>query len=674
MKRIITVLLLLISCSTFAQSKKLWLHYADQYYKAKDYSSALNYYLKTLDDTSVMNLQIRPYEPEISNQKLGQLKNKQGSEVPMRSYVLHRIAMCQKYIFDYSAAIPSFKNSLTTGHFPEDEYFLGYSYMQIKEYDTAVIHFEKYLQNDKRTDSLAKCADRDMIGCYYAKDVNNVKSEVIITMLDTSSVNKGTSNFAAIYWDGYEKIIFTSARTGGVLLDPEKQQSEYLCDLYWAEKNEAGWSTPRNFGRPVNTGLHDGAGSMSIDGFMYFTRWSDLNRNDVNIYEARMMNNMFFEAYKLDSSVNVPGYQSKNPFISMDGKQLFYSSNRPGGSGGFDIWVCDIDENGHPVNPRNLGPTINSEYDEVTPFLHHVSSTLFFSSNGHNSTGGLDIFKSYYNPDDSTYATPGNIGLPFNSPQDDAYFTADRFLKHGYFSSDREPCDGGHCYDIYEFTNSPIAFKLTGFVYNAETDDIIPNALLTFNDVNGQDEPIFLTTDENGFYSQDLKQEQELFIKAKKTKFFADAATVTTFGLTESKTLEQDFFLRPIPAGEIEIPGIEYDFNKATLRPKSKEILDQLYDFLMLNNDLVVEIKSHTDCRGSDAYNMKLSQERAQSCVDYLISKGIARERLIPQGYGETEPLFKCDDIEAIKKSDPDKYEEQHQRNRRTAFRVLKQS
>lgn len=674
MKKIFTLLFLFVSVCSFSQSKKLWLYHADKYYKAKDFASALTYYSQALDDTSIMSIQIRPYEPELSNQKLGSTKDGSDKKVPLRDYILHRIAMCHKNTFDYKQSVVSFKRSLTTGSFPEDQYYLAYSYMQLKSYDTAIVEFEKYTQSDRKTDSLAKCAERDMIGSYFAIDKANMKEEVIVNILDTATINKGTSNFAAIYWGGYEKLIFSSAREGGVLFDPEKQQSEFLCDLYWAERTENSWTNPKNFGRPVNTGQHEGAGTMSIDNFLYFTRWSDIRRNEQNIYQARMMNGLFFEAYRLDTNVNVVGYKSIHPFITMDGKQLFFSSNRPGGLGGMDIWVCDLDEDGHPHNPRNLGPTINTPYDEVTPFLHNVSSTLFFSSNGHNSTGGLDIYKSYYNIDDEVYHSPVNIGLPFNSPQDDAYFVADRFLKHGYFSSDREPCEGGHCYDIYEFTNSPIAFKLQGFVYNAETEDIMPGVLLTFNDVSGEAEPIFLTTDDNGFYSIDLKQEQELFIKAKKTKFFADAASVTTFGLTESKTLEQDFYLRPIPTGEIEIPGIEYDFDKATLRPKSKEILDQLYDFLQLNNDLVVEIKSHTDCRGGDAYNLKLSQDRAQSCVDYLISKGISKERLVPQGYGETEPLFKCEDIEALKKTDPDKFEEQHQRNRRTAFRVVKQS
>lgn len=675
MKRILTLFLFfLVSTLAMGQSKKLWLYYADNFYKGKDYFSALNYYQKALDDTSIMELKVRPYEPDLMNLPM-KSEIKQGERtVPLRDYVLHRIAMCHKQSFDYPASVGSFTTSKATGSYPEDQYYLAYSYMQLKNYDTAVIEFEKYLQLDTKSDSLTKCTERDMIGCYFAKDLANMKEEVRIRMLDTATINKGTANFAASFWGTADKIIFTSAREGGVLIDPEKQQSEYLCDLYWSErKGEEAWSAPKNFGRPVNTAQHDGAGAISVDEFLYFTRWSDTRRKEQTIFKARMMNGMFFEAYRMDSSVNIGGYRSVHPFVTIDGKLLYFSSDRPGGLGGLDIWVCDLDEEGNPSNPRNLGPSINTPYDEVTPFFHHVSSTLFFSSNGHNSTGGLDIFKSYYNIDEEVFNSAVNIGMPFNSPQDDAYFTADRFLKHGYFSSDREECKGGHCYDIYEFYNSPIAFKLSGFAYNAETDEILPNTLLTFNDVSGEAEPLFVTTDENGFYSIDLKQEQELFIKAKKSKFFADAATVSTFGLTESTDLEQDFFLRPIPTGEIEIPGIEYDYDKATLRPKSKEILDQLYDFLVLNNDLVVEIKSHTDCRGNDAYNMRLSKDRAKSCVDYLISKGIPKERLVPQGYGESEPLFTCEEIETYKKSDRAKFEEMHQRNRRTAFRVMKQ-
>jgi OOP family OmpA-OmpF porin len=676
MKRIFTILFVTTSLFSLAQSKKIWLGYADKYYKAQDYFSALNYYMKVLDDTSVMEIQVRPYEAELVNQKLTQkMAENKNLTVPLEHYVLHQIAMCYKKSFDYNHAVGWFGRSTKTGSYPEDNYFLGYAYMQIKNYDSAVVHFESYVQGDGKTDSLTKCAERDMVGCFFAKDINNVKQEVKVHMLDTATINKGTANFGVTYWNGEpDRLIYTSARHGGIVYDPERQQSEYLCDIWWIEKSgDSTFNAPKNFGRPVNTGWHEGGACLTIDEYMYFTRWTDSKKNEQSIFIAKMMNGLFFEAYKLDTTVNIPGHRSIHPCVSPDGTKLFFASDRPGGLGGLDIWVCAIDEEGKLSQPKNLGEPINTSGDEVTPFFHLTSSTLYFSSSGHQSTGGLDIFKSSYNLDDSIYATPVNIGLPFNSEKDDAYFIADRFLKHGYLSSDREDCESGHCYDIYEFTNTDISFKVQGFVYNSETDEIIPNALVTFKDVNLDEEPLFVTTDENGFYTFQLKQEQEVFLKAKKTKFFADAASINTFGLTESATLEQDFYLRPIPTGEIEIPGIEYDFNKATLRPKSKEILDQLYDFLMLNNDLVVEIKSHTDCRGGDDYNLKLSQERAKSCVDYLISKGIPKERLVPQGYGETEPLFKCEEIEQFKNTDKAKFEEMHQRNRRTAFRVTKQ-
>lgn len=673
MKRVLTVLFLAISLTGYSQSKKLWLYNADNYFKVKDYASALTYYLKVLDDTSIREIKVYPYETELVNQKLKTNKKEleKTKQVPLEHYVRHRIALCYQRTFDYSHAKSAFQTSLANNSYPEDQYLLAYSMMQLKEFEPAVLEFEKYLTHPQKTDSLSKAAQRDMVGCYFALDIANTKPNVIIKMADTATVNKGTSNFAAMYWGGTHKLVFTSAREGGVLIDPEKQQSEYICDLWWTEKeSDTSYSVPQNFGRPVNTALHEAAGLFTIDELLFFTRWSDNKRDEQYICMAKMMNGLFFEAYKIDTSVNVKGYKSVQPFVSMDGTQLFFSSNRPGGFGGMDIWVCALDENGKPGKAKNLGPSINTEYDEVTPFVHAISSTLYFSSNGHNSTGGLDIYKSYYDIDAEVYNTAVNLGLPFNSTKDDAYFIADRFIKTGYFSSDREDCPTGHCYDIYEFKNSDIEFNLSGYAYNQETGDILPNVLLTFSDVNGNDEVFFISTDDDGFYKTPLKQEQELFIKAKKNKYFADAAVVNTYGLTESTSLIQDFELRPIPTDEIDIEGIEYDYDKATLRPKSKEVLDKLYDFLVLNDNLTVEIQSYTDCRGNDAYNMRLSQARAKSCVDYLVSKGIARERLIPKGFGETEPLFICEDIEAFKKTDKAKFEEMHQRNRRTAFKV----
>lgn len=170
--------------------------------------------------------------------------------------------------------------------------------------------------------------------------------------------------------------------------------------------------------------------------------------------------------------------------------------------------------------------------------------------------------------------------------------------------------------------------------------------------------------------SSELKYDREYFMKAQKNKYFADAASVATKGKTETTHFEQDFFLNKIPDSEIEIEGIEYDFDKATLRPKSKENLDKIVDLLNLNDNLSIMINSHTDSRGSDEYNLRLSQSRAQSCVDYLISKGIKKERLIAKGWGETDPLIKQDAIDQmVPKSE--EFEAAHQKNRRTAFKVV---
>ncbi len=465
-------------------------------------------------------------------------------------------------------------------------------------------------------------------------------------------------------------MIFTSARRGGVVTDPEKQDSRYFCDLYYTVLEDTIWQRPVNFGRPVNTSLHEGAGVFTPEEVMLFTRWSDNNRNEAFIYMARTTGGKFYEAMKLGTNINMPGYKSHQPYVTSDGKTLFFSSNRPGGKGGFDIWTANIDENGFVGDAKNLGDVINTEADEVSPFFQEISSTLFFSSNGHTGLGGLDIFKSSLNVDDSVFRLPVNLNQPLNSSQDDAYFISDRFGKKGFFASDRKDCEGGHCYNIYEYENDPIKFDLDGHVYDAETNDPIPSALVTIRDVHDGDEPFFVVTDDEGYYKTDLKANFEYFLKAQKSKYFGKSASVATRGLTESKHFEENFYLEKIPEGDIEIEGVEYDFDRTTLRPKSMEVLDKIVDLLKINDNLSIELSSHTDSRGSDLYNLRLSQGRAQSCVDYLIANGISKRRLIARGYGELRPIIPQDVIDQMTPKSPE-FEAAHQKNRRTAFRII---
>ncbi len=676
-KFILATCFILTSLGAFSQSKKLWLMYADDAYKKKDYATAISYYSKVIDDTTVLDILVMPYEVTLVNLPMKDLKDtskvKKGKTVKVSKYdyILHQLGHAYQKNADYHHALIYLKKSMDRGVYTDDEYYYAVALMQLQRYTDAMNEFESYTGSSYKTDSLTKQAQHQMASCFYAQDsVNNLHKQVRVRLMDTAIVNKGSANFAPMFYGSPTKLIFTSARKGGVVNNPEKQDSKYLCDLWWTEQHDGVWDRPVNFGRPVNSGLHEGAGIMSVDEILFLTRWSDANKDEVFIYMAKMADGKFFECYKLDKNVNITGFKSMHPYITFDGTRLYFSSNRPGGYGGLDIWYVNIDENGHTSEPHNAGRSVNTTGDEISPFFHQMSSTLFFSSTGHPGMGGLDIFKSSYNVDDTTFAMAKNLGQPFNSSKDDAYMIMERTQTKGYFSSDREDCPDGHCYDIYEFDNEPIEFSIAGTVFDANTNMPIPSALVTIKDVHGETEPLLLITDEKGYYFTPLEPDKEYFFKAQKTKYFADAASYATKGKTETthKT-EFDFFLNMIPGGDVVIEGIEYDLDKATLRPKSKEILDNIYNMHKLNENISIEINSHTDTRGSDVYNQKLSQARAQSCVDYLISKGIHKERLIPKGYGETKPLIS--DAEIAKFATKDEQEEQHQHNRRTAFRVI---
>jgi len=692
MKKLFFILFFALPIVSNAQARKVWLYHADNFFEKEDYHNALINYQKALSDSVGIESLTIPYDVDIAKLKIKdkELEIEENREVPMKDYLQHQIATCYTRTFDYSKAVQSFETTSTFKSFPEDLYNYAVAKMNVNQHEDAIKLFEQYIKSENYSDSLLRSAQLLITGCYYALDDSNVKTEVYVKQMDTTVFNKGTSAFAPMFFGSEDKLMFSSARPGGVILDPKKQQSEFLCDIYWTEKSENGeWKTATNFGRPLNSAQHDASGFFSDKNIIYYNRWNDVNPKEQSIHLARMVDFKFYESFKLPASVNVPGYKSINPFISMDGKTMYFASDRPGGQGGLDIWTIALDETGNVVGEAtNLGRPVNSELDEQSPFMHEISSTLFFSSKGHNSIGGLDIFKSAYNKENKSFEQPINLGLPINSSKDDAYLIWDDLLEVGYFASDREDCPNGHCYDIYEVTNEPIQIALEGYVYDIETEEILPNATITFKDVEFKVEPFTLKSDASGYYYTKLGQNQEYFIKTTLPKYFADASSVNTKPITVTTTLQQDFYLRPIPTDEIEIDGIEYDLNSSNLRPISKEILDELHEFLDLNNNLVVEISSHTDYRGTDKYNQWLSEKRAKSCVDYLISKGVSKDRLIATGYGESQPNYLKDgDKKPIldengkriiltpefidAESDLELVDVYHQKNRRTSFRVV---
>ncbi|MCO5259514.1 MAG: OmpA family protein [Crocinitomicaceae bacterium] len=687
MKKILFILFYLTAFSGFSQSKMVWLNTADKCFEKKDYYNALIYYQKVVDDTIALKSDILPYEVQLANRTLSK-KIKGDRKVTLEEYTHHQIAMCHQLTYDYKRAETQFEKTYQSKGYPNDAFYYGSALKNNEKYSKAIDILEAYVRSNPSSDSLVELAIASIQGCNFILNDAKAKTEAIVRLADTSVFNKGTSSFAVSYFGGYNRLMFTSARPGGVILKPE-QQSEYLCDVYWTEKDEHGkWKSATNFGRPMNSAQHDAASTVNNTNTIFYTRWSDDNKKEQSIYLARMFDFKFFEAYKLDERVNVAGYSSIQPNITLDGKTLYFSSNRPGGYGGMDIWKIELDTLGNIVGEaENLGPKINSNADEITPFFHDATSTLFYSSNGFNSIGGFDVFKSDYDAEKHTFSIPANMGTPINSSYDDTYLIFDSKLDKGFLSSDREPCEFGHCYNIYEISNSEIVVSLEGNSYVKGTEKILPNTTVTIKDVKGVANNYNLVTDENGYYKVNITIGEEIFLKAQKEGYFADAGVINTESITESMVLRQDFYLDKIPEREIRIDGIEYDFDSDKLRPESKEKLDIIAKFLELNDNLVVEINSHTDYRGSDKYNLNLSKRRAQSCVNYLIENGIDKNRLIPRGYGESDPTIYIDeDRKPILDSEgheiiltekyiltlsPDEQERTNQLNRRTAFKVV---
>jgi len=662
--KLILTFLIIVSFA-FGQSKSEWLEYADEAFTNQDYTTAADFYLKVLDTTQTTPLGgVYPYEVKHFYQSKKKTETDSSSaglseEAQKTNYFVSQLAESYRLSHQYEKAELWYKKAVELSPANTDKR-VWYAEMLIRNlnYLQASKELELYMSANEGKDSpLLKKADMLMFSCELAMSEGNKKNdENVVSELD-SNINRGVSSFAPAFGTEAGSIFFTTSVLGRK--GKELNQS-WNCDIFKANIEGSGFEGISPVTGPINTFDHEGTAVLSPDkSKMYFTRWDNENK-EIAIYVSRFLNGMPLQPMKLNENVNLTGFKSMQPAFSEDGAIMYFSSDRPGGKGKMDLWFCRIDEFGNTGEPVNLA-AINTPDDEVSPFLNPATKTLYFSSRGHIGFGGLDIFKAYAS--DTLFISPRNLGLPINSSGDDSYFIIDEQELNGYFTSDRKVCTHcptSNCYKIYSLKNKPVKFTVSGKVYNQETKKPIPNALVAFEDVKGLFDEFFVITDENGYYSQLLHEDMEIYLKAQKVKYFADAGTITTKGLKVSTDLVKDFYLKQIPSGDIVIPGIEYDYDKATLRPASKKIIDELVEFFQLNSNIIIEISSHTDARGSDEYNYKLSHERAKSVVDYLVSKGIEAERLKPQGYGETKLLV----VDA-------KNEEEHQKNRRTAFRIL---
>lgn len=684
MKIFIIGLLILTSGASFSQlSVSEMLRYGDLAYDQKNYASAAHFYEMVVDENpKVDRISSHPYafsvytgaskKPSKNDSTVSELTTDiDYNEI----YATHMVADCYRLMNNYSAAHDWYILALQMNwggaydEFALDRYWYANILMNLGKYNVAIEELNTFLlDTPEPTDDVAYYTYRakDLINnCKFAQSSKSKNLDVSIKKGD-SLLNNGTSSFGAFYYDN-TTLLISSARSSSTPDKERKIESSLLSDVFTIRNTDDGWEGAIGINAPVSTSEHEGAATIGDDKkTMFYTKWYVDNTKLSEIYVTKYFVDRWMKPQVLGDAVNEKGYSSQHPCITKDGKLMFFASDRPGGQGGMDIWMCEIDRKGMPSNPINLGPTVNTPEDEITPFFHEGTQVLYFSSKGHKNIGGFDIFKSKFNMGQKYAAKPENMGIPINSPMNDNYFVLDDLQKGGYFTSNKDncvDCEASNCNQIYSFTKNENNFTLSGYVFDFDTDMEIPYANITVKDVLGEFEPYTFQTDSTGYYEIPMAPEMHIFVKSQKLEYLADANVQSTIGLHESEYFTLDFYLKLIPYEEIAIPGILYDYDKATLRPESMVVLDSLVDFLNINDNLIVEISAHTDEQGSGGYNIKLSQKRAESVVSYLIESGIPESRLVAKGYGETIPIVKNAETE-----------EDHQKNRRTSFRILSEN
>jgi peptidoglycan-associated lipoprotein len=541
--------------------------------------------------------------------------------------------------------------------------------MQNGRYDEALVEYQKYVA-EKPSDPRGKLGIEaaEKAQQWADKPQNYIVEPVVL-------INSEFYDYGQAFADKKNnELIFTSTREGSVGSDMSEVTGDNFSDLYYTKRDNKGkWSEPVLVeGEEVNTEASEGAPAFnSRRNTMYFTRCK-VEKNGYmgcQILSAKKQGSKFaqVEVIPIASDSAVIGH----PALTPDDEILIFAADLAGGEGGKDLWYIKEESRGKWSDPINLGTEVNTPGDEMFPFVRE-NGDLYFASNGHLGMGGLDNFVAK-KKGNAQWGSVENLKAPINSSANDFAITFDGNADKGYFASSRPGGRGKD--DIWEFSKPPILFVLKGLVKDAETGEPLVAAKVkligtdgtTAEKETGGDGTFEFAEKGDGSY---INKNTSYSITVSKPNYLNAKGKETTVGITESKIFAHLYELIPIREEGIKLPEILYDFNKTTLTDQAKDSLDYLYRILVENPTIVIQLRANTDSRGSDSYNERLSQGRAESVVNYLAGRGIDLERMEPKGYGETNLLIS--DAEINKLATEEEREAAHQLNRRTDFIVLR--
>ena len=626
MKKTILSIILVFSCSIILAQKIV----GDKFFEKFAYTKAIEFYEKAYD---------------------------KGDD---SKHVLTRLGDCYYNNSNSEKAAQWYKLAIDKYSNLEAEYIYKYAQTQLS------------LENYSEADAfLTQLSDYKDDGTEAIKSLISTKeSDINIKNLD---INSQLSDFGTfISNDG--KAIFASARDTSDLSRSKiyEWNNEPYLDLYQSTvEGSYEFVNAEPLEGVINTKFHESSLVITDDGqTMYFTR-DNLNKRkrraydnegttNLKLYRATLENGKWGNVFELP--FNSDDFSTGHPALSPDNKKLYFASDKEDGYGSTDIYVVDILEGGNYSEPKNLGPNVNSERRDTFPFISN-DNTLYYSSDGRVSIGLLDIFKSNILNDEN--AISENLGTPYNSGYDDFAFFINDDNNSGYFSSNR--LEGKGSDDIYSFEIYSCTQFAKGVVKDLKTNEVLPNAIVKLIDNSGK--IVQETTADNigEYLFENIDCDQNYSIVATKPDYKDGSETIKT-PVTKETGIIQDLFLIPLINNcEIVINPIFFDFDKWNIRADSKAELENIVDVMNQHPEMRIKIESHTDSRGTDRYNMKLSDRRAKSTRDYIISRGIDASRFESAiGYGESQLVNECNNANRFKCS-----EAKHQENRRSIFYIV---
>jgi OmpA-OmpF porin, OOP family len=552
----------------------------------------------------------------------------------------HRLGLVYYNMRLYPKAIESFERGLSlTDNLRLQKMFwfdLGETYILVGEYEKAMKVLSAFINNETQNKGRLQRATQNFRSAEFAIKNKNENAKFKQRAL-SDTVNRFVMQYFPVLTADQEELIFTR-RTGFNDIHDE--------DLVFSRKDEQGrWTVPTSISPSINTEMNEGTCTISADGRkLIFTSCAGRdNFGSCDLFETVKVGDNWSAPKNLGPYVNTPAWESQ-PSLSADGRALYFVSDRRSGIGQRDIWVSTLDDNGLWTKAVNAGKPINSEFDEMSPFIHVNGKALYFATNALQGFGGYDIF--YVEKDSAGWAPPRNIGSPINNHDDQysLFITADG--KKAYYSHEETREDGHSFSKIYEVTipeENWLKFRsnyVKGVVRDKETKQLLEAKIELIDLKESKVESSVRSDSVTGKYLIVLTQGAEYGLYITKPGYLFKSLNFNYSEISDFEPIVLDIELEKVKEGSVAVlNNIFFDVDKYELKSKSQSELGEVIRFMESNPAVRIEVSGHSDNVGSPEYNIDLSQKRSRSVLEYLLSKGIRKDRIIAKGYGATRPV-----------------------------------